>query len=189
MECDGQYHSNDGGNTWNSYAVAGYSSCGNVNSSAALGTGGRYWQAWYLAGNMVPMSAPLAVGASACGPCVDGSNCYYKSRVTMRASSTSNLCYGVILYGCPAQYGAKSCNTSSSGCGHSVVDPATGTCKCNKGYYGSAADSCFPCPTHTSAKQTSPIGSTSASSCYLPTGTQISDTYGTYKAGAQCPYN
>ena len=54
---------------------------------------------------------------------------------------------------------------------------------CNSGTYKSLG-SCIKCP----SPGTSPSGSTSISSCYIPSGTTGSDGSGTYKYTADCYY-
>ena len=54
---------------------------------------------------------------------------------------------------------------------------------CNSGTY-KALGSCINCP----SPGTSPAGSTSVSSCYIPSGTTGSDGSGTYKYTADCYY-
>ncbi len=80
--------------------------------------------------------------------------------------------------------------------------------KCAVGYYGTLDSSwvaarfvsqynsyytqCTSCPSYKTGVYgtTASVGTTTSTGCYIPTGTTgLTDTYGTYKAGANCPWN
>ena len=126
-------------------------------------------------------SAPT-VSTSYCTPCT--STCYYASKNVTKDSSGN--CIGIILKGCPDTYGSTACSTSGTGCEHAKKSGAS--CVCEAGYYGTAANSCSECPTHSTGKQTSAAGSDAETDCYLPSGTSTSDSTGEYDAEASCPY-
>ena len=102
----------------------------------------------------------------------------------------------------------RTCPTKCAGCTNCVSDSnfssysagyqrkATRTCdcetcrttysyRCAAGYYGSSSNGtsgCSPCP----SGGTSSAGTTSATGCYIPSGTTGSDATGTYKYTSNC---
>ena len=190
-DCDGKLHSDDFGASFSTYNS--YSPCALLNNGAALlgVAGAKYYKAWLMEDiTSTNPSAPSSKG-SACGSgsCIGNTSCYYRSTVTMRPTSTSTNCYGVILYGCPVEYGGASCDTSQTGCANSVHNKSTASCVCAAGYYGTAPNACSSCPTHSTGKQTSAAGSDAETDCFLPTNTtNITGDNGKYKATTACYY-
>lgn len=90
------------------------------------------------------------------------------------------------------------CATSSTGT-NLVMCRTTGSCKCEKGYYGSPAynllnggctGTCTRCPASGGVYgTTASSGATSITECYIPTGTSLSDTTGTYQFTGNCYYS
>ena len=139
----------------------------------------------FKAGNLNTGSytgSPVGVSSSYCTPCT--STCYYASKNVTQDSNGN--CIGIILKGCPNTYGSTACSTSGTGCTYAVKSGTS--CVCKAGYYGTAANACSSCPTHSTGKQTSATGSDAVTDCYLPSGTSTSDSTGEYDAEASCPY-
>ena len=129
-----------------------------------------------------------------CRTCMSG----YKSEFVGPISFSD--CTNTISY--------QTCPTKCAGCTNCVSDSnfssystgyqrkATRTCdcetcrttysyRCAAGYYGSSSNGtsgCSPCP----SGGTSSAGTTSATGCYIPSGTTGSDATGTYKYTSNC---
>ena len=70
-------------------------------------------------------------------------------------------------------------------CSDSTTCKTTYSYRCAAGYYGSSSNGtsgCNPCP----SGGTSSAGTTSATGCYIPSGTTGSDSTGTYKYTSNC---
>lgn len=89
------------------------------------------------------------------------------------------------------------CATSSTGM-NLVHCKSTYSCKCEKGYYGSplaslagaCSGTCTRCPESGGVYgTTASSGATSRTECYIPTGTSLSDTAGTYQFTENCYYS
>ncbi|MDE5615523.1 MAG: hypothetical protein K2I81_01680 [Alphaproteobacteria bacterium] len=70
-----------------------------------------------------------------------------------------------------------------------TMNEAHTTCLCNKGYYGTAMAGCTECPSSGGVKgTTNSVGTEKITGCFIPSGSQASDSTGLYKYQTDCYY-
>ena len=134
-------------------------------------------------------------GVESCMTCESGYTKVSKSTVLNCGGSTLNASYNTCLLTCTtsncksdtswSSYGTGYQRKANRSCSDSTTCKTTYSYRCAAGYYGSSSNGtsgCSPCP----SGGTSSAGTTSATGCYIPSGTTGSDSTGTYKYTSNC---
>ena len=134
-------------------------------------------------------------GITRCTACNPG----YTLVQTTFGVTCKNLLHNLPFFTCVQTCTSSNCKSDTSwsaagtgyqkkanrSCSDSTTCKTTYSYRCAAGYYGSSSNGtsgCNPCP----SGGTSSAGTTSATGCYIPSGTTGSDSTGTYKYTSNC---
>ena len=134
-------------------------------------------------------------GVESCTTCESGYTKVSKSIILSCGNGTVTATYNTCLPTCTTSNCKSDTSWSAAGtgyqkkanrsCSDSTTCKTTYSYRCAAGYYGSSSNGrsgCNPCP----SGGTSSAGTTSATGCYIPSGTTGSDSTGTYKYTSNC---
>ena len=133
--------------------------------------------------------SPSSETSTACKACPANATCDGGATFTCNPGYNKNAAGTACELNCTSgeYYNGESC----------VACPANADCSggtagflCRAGYYRNPdASGCLPCSVHVSGQQTSPIGTTVQTGCYVPAGATWTTSAGTVKFVNQCNYS